>query len=120
MTLTPMPAHWVYETSIRFLHGDNEGALLAADRANEALLTLPAWRAAALADLGRHEEAKREVQRFFAGARETWVGDQEPTDAMIGRWFMQVYPIGDRAVWQRLRDGVAAVGIPVAGLTFHG
>ena len=120
MTLTPMPAHWVYETSIRFLQGDYEAALLAAERAQDALLTLPAWRAAALAKLGRREEAQAQTRHFFAGVRANWVGNKEPTDAMIGRWFMQVYPIGDRPTWQRLRDGIAAVGIPVAGLGFHG
>jgi hypothetical protein len=33
---------------------------------------------------------------------------------------MQVYPISRREVWQRLRDGVAAVGIVVDGLVFTG
>lgn len=120
MTLSPMPGHWVYEASIRFLRGDDEGTFIAAERAQDALLTVPAWRAAALANLGRHEEARRETERFYAGARENWVGNEDPTDAMIGRWFMQVYPISDRATWERLRDGVAAIGIPVADLVHQG
>ena len=59
MTLSPTGAHWAYEASIRYFRGDYEGAIAAVDRAQDALLTLPAWRAAALSHLGRRDEARR-------------------------------------------------------------
>jgi DNA-binding SARP family transcriptional activator len=120
MTLSPTSGHWVYESNIRYLRGDNEGAIVAGERAQNALLTLPAWQAAALNNLGRGEEARAEVARFYAGVRANWVVDERPTARMIGRWFMQVYPISHLQTWERLRDGVFAVGIPVDGLVYDG
>ena len=60
------------------------------------------------------------MQRFYAGIRANWLAEEPPTDRMIGRWFMQVYPINHRETWERLRDGVAAIGIPVEDLTYDG
>jgi tetratricopeptide (TPR) repeat protein len=120
MTLAPTPTHWVYEASIRFLRGDDEGALAAADRAQDALLTIPAWRAAALARLGRMDEALDDVQRFYSGIRANWISEEAPTERAIGAWFLHVYPISRPEIWQRLRDGVAAVGIAVDGAAFTG
>jgi TolB-like protein len=120
MTLSPTSGHWLYEANIRFLRGDDEGAIAAGERAQNALLTLPAWQAAALNNLGRTTEARIEVERFYAGVRANWLADQPPTERMIGRWFMQVYPISHQKTWERLRDGIAAVGIPVDDLSFDG
>lgn len=119
-TLVPSPRHWVYEASIRYLRGDDEGAVAAADRAEDPVLTLHAWRAAALANLGRAAEARREVQRFYAGVRANWINDEPPTDRMIGRWFLQLYPFSRQETWARLRDGLAALGVPVQGLVHTG
>lgn len=120
MTLSPTPSHWIYEASIRYLRGDDEGTIEAADHAQDALLTVPAWRAAALAGLGRHAEARHEADRFHAIVRANWISDLPPSDEMIGRWFMQLYPISDPPTWRRLRDGVAAAGLSVADLAHHG
>jgi DNA-binding SARP family transcriptional activator/TolB-like protein len=116
VTLSPTPSHWVYEASIRYLRGDNAATIVAADRAQDALLTLPAMRAAALSGLGRAEEARGELERFYAGVRANWINEEPPTDRMIGRWFLQVYPISHLETWQRLRDGMATLGMPVDGL----
>ncbi|MDR3530745.1 MAG: BTAD domain-containing putative transcriptional regulator [Rhodopila sp.] len=120
MTLSPTPSHWVYEASIRYLRGDDEGTITAADRAQDALLTLPAWRAMALSNLGRLEEARRDLERFCEGVRANWISEEPPTDEMIWRWFLQVYPISRPELWKRLRDGVAALGMPVQGLIHSG
>ena len=118
MTLSPIPRHWVYEATIRLLRGDNEGAIEAADRARETLLTLPALRAAALANLGRNREARLEAERFYDVARANWVNDEAPTDQMITRWLLQIFPISNRETWERLRDSFRAAGIHVEGLAF--
>jgi DNA-binding SARP family transcriptional activator/TolB-like protein len=120
MTLSPTRSHWVYETSIRYLRGDYRGAIDAAERSEDALLTIPAWRAAALDQVGARDRGLAELDRFYAGVRENWLNEEPPTDRMIARWFLQVYPISRPEVWARLRDGIAALGVPVDGLTHSG
>jgi TolB-like protein len=51
MTLIPTLSQWGYLTQIRYYHGDYEGALVAADRALDGVLTMRAYRAASLARL---------------------------------------------------------------------
>lgn len=119
-TPSPTPSHWVYEVSIRYLRGDYEGTLAASDRARDTLPNVAAWRAAAMAQLGRRDEAARELQRFYASARANWIGDEIPSDELIGRWLLQVYPISRPETWRRLRDALASVGMPVGSLEFPG
>jgi hypothetical protein len=120
MTLVPTLSNWSYLTNIRYLHGDYEGTIVAADRAQGGLLTMPAFRAAALSKLGRTEEAKLDVARFYANVRAAWAGDTPPTEEMIGEWLMHLYPISSAEIWRRLQEGMALTGIPVTGLTYHG
>jgi DNA-binding SARP family transcriptional activator/TolB-like protein len=118
MSLSPIPRHWMYETSIRFLRGDYEAAVEASDRVQGLMLTVRGWRTAALANLGRMDEARREAARFYEGARSNWVNDEPPTDQMIARWLLQAYPFSLRETWQKLRDGLAAAGVAVDSLVF--
>jgi DNA-binding SARP family transcriptional activator/TolB-like protein len=120
VALVPTPAQWIYEASIRYLRGDDEGAIAAADRAENISLTLRAWRAAALANLGRATEGRREIAQFYEGIRANWINDEPATDRMIGRWFLQVFPISRLELWARLRDGLALLGMPVDGLVHTG
>ncbi len=108
--------HWGYQTCVRFLAGDYELAVKAADSAQDMMLGLPAWKAAALFHLGRQREASVEVQRFLSLVRKQWVGDQPGSDAAIIRWFLQLYPIRRREHWQRLYDGLAGAGAPMPGM----
>jgi DNA-binding SARP family transcriptional activator/TolB-like protein len=118
MALVPTPGHWIYEASIRYLRGDDEGTIAAADRAENFSLTVRAWRAASLANLGRTVEARRDVERFLEGIRANWINDEPATDHMIARWFLQLYPISRSDIWARLRDGLALLELPVESL-FH-
>jgi len=115
MTLFPGLTHWVYQGSICYLTGDDEGTIAALDRAQDVLTTLPAWRAAALANLGRGEEAREDVRRFYALVRDNWFGEAPPTEETIGRWLLHLYPISQPGTWERLRTGLLAAGLPVAG-----
>ena len=119
MTVTPSLAHWGYQVSILFLGGDYRGCIRAADRAQDVIHTLPAWRAAALHHLGQHEGAGRDAARFLAGVRPRWFGQPPATDEAIGRWLLHLYPISKPENWDRLRQGVAGAGIPVAGIQHH-
>ena len=111
--------HWAYLVSIRFLCGDYQGAIEATNHAADIIKTLPAWRAAAAYHLGREADAARDAQRFFDGIRSNWQGSLAPTDEAIGRWLLHLYPISDRDLWERLRDGVVGAGIPAGGLKHH-
>lgn len=118
-SLRPSRTHWAYEVSIAYLSGDDEAALQAADMAMDAIKTLPAWRAAALYRLGRHQEARESAQRFLANIRNAWRGDRQPTDETIVRWLLHLYPISERAVWESLRDALRGAGLP-AGAAQYG
>ena len=119
LALSPVPSHleWAYHGVIRFLCGDYAGALDAFSRAQWVAKTLPAWRAATLFYLGEPVTAREEAQRFLNGIRVFWVGSSAPTDETVVRWVLQSHPIGVRARWEVLRDGLRGAGLPVEGIT---
>jgi len=114
LSVAPSLAHWGYQVGIRFLCGDYDGSVEAAERANDIIPNLPAWKASALFHLGRVGEARAEAKRFAAMCRAKWFGSTEPDDDAVGRWFLHLFPICRRADWERLRDGLAGAGIAPA------
>jgi tetratricopeptide (TPR) repeat protein len=112
MTLSPSRTHWAYQADIQFLSGNYEASVQAADRAQDVLWGVAAWRTAALAHLGRTAEAAAEGQRFLSRVRANWFGAPPATDGAIVRWLLHLYPIRARADWQRLRDGLQVAGLP--------
>jgi DNA-binding SARP family transcriptional activator/TolB-like protein len=120
MTLVPTLSQRGFLTQVRYFHGDYEGAVVAAERAVDGLLTMRAYRAAALCQLGRIPEGRQDLERFYTNVRAAWMGDAAPTDELIAKWLLHLYPISSLAMWERLRDGMALAGLPVAGLTYHG
>jgi tetratricopeptide (TPR) repeat protein len=115
MTLSPSRTHWAYQTDIQFLSGNYEAAVEAADRAQDVLWGVAAWRTAALAHLGRTAEAAAEGARFLSRTRTNWFGAEPATDERIVRWLLHLYPIQHRVDWERLRDGLRAAGLPAEG-----
>lgn len=113
-----LPAHWIYQAIITLLGGDDEACLIACDHAGETLPAISAFRAAALAQLGRIGPAQEAAARFCARARAHWFGPEPPTDAAIGRWLLHMLPISRPEIWDRWRQGVLAAGIPDGGLRF--
>jgi len=119
VSLRPSRIHWAYQVSIAYLRGDYEGALRAAELAfDDAIKTLPAWRAAALFRLERHGEAHQAVSRFLSLVRSAWVGPAPPTNQAITRWLLHLYPISEPAIWHRLQAGLRGAGLPAAGEEF--
>jgi DNA-binding SARP family transcriptional activator/tetratricopeptide (TPR) repeat protein len=114
-TLSPSLTHWAYQADIRFLRGDYAAAVEAAERAQDVLWGVPAWRAAALAQLGRRAEAAAEAARFLTRTRANWFGAGPATDEAITRWLLHAFPIRRSEDWQRLRDGLRAAGLPTGG-----
>ncbi len=101
---------WGYQVGIRFLCGDYEGAVAAADRAEDIIYNLPAWKAAALHHLGRTEESRAEAQRFCDLMRTVWHGTEPAEDQTIFRWLLHSFPIRRQEAWERLRDGLLGSG----------
>lgn len=120
LTLMPTLSHWGFMTNIRYLSGDYEGTVVAADRGQDGLPTMLAFRAAALSKLGRADESRLALARFYANIRAAWAGDVPDTEEMIGKWLLHLYPISRVEVWQCLQEGMGQAGLPVAGLTYHG
>jgi len=77
---------------------------------------LPAWRAAALFQLGERAQAQQEIQRFVNGLRSFWVGSSPPTDEAAARWVMQAHPISVKERWEALRHSLRGGGLPVDGI----
>lgn len=119
LSLAPGALLWGYRAIIHFLCGNYLETLDAADRANNIIKTLPAWKAAALYHLGRRDESIREAERFRNSVRSAWFGTSPPTDSTVARWLLHAHPIRRREDWERLRDGIRGAGIPVEGIEHH-
>lgn len=104
--------HWGYQGTIRFVCGDYEGCVAAAERARDHIANLPAWKAAALARLGRLDEAQAEAHRFLDLIAARWYGPVPADAAAITDWFLHCFPIQKRHTWERLRDGLHRAGLP--------
>jgi DNA-binding SARP family transcriptional activator len=113
------PKQWSFHAITCFMESDYEGCLAAAERAEDSYHVMEAWKAAALVQLRRRVEAKAQMPRFFEQIRARWNGKEPASDPAIARWFLHVHPIHLKGDWERLRDGLAAAGMPVAGLA-HG
>jgi len=118
LALSPAPSYleWAYHSTIRFFCGDYAGTIEACDRAQEINKVLPAWRAAALFQLGERERARLEIQRFVNGLRSFWVGPSPPTDEEAARWVMQAHPISVKGRWEALSQSLRGGGLPVDGI----
>ena len=98
--------HWGYQVGIRFLCGDYEGSIAAAEQAQDIIYNLPAWKAAALHHLGRYEDSRAEAQRFCELIRTVWHGEMAPEDQTIFQWLLHSFPIRRNEAWERLRSGL--------------
>jgi tetratricopeptide (TPR) repeat protein len=120
LALAPSRTHWAYQADIAFLGGDYAEALEAAERAQDVLWGVAAWRTAALAHLGRTAEAAAESARFLARIRQNWFVAEPATDEAIVRWLLHLYPLRRREDWERLRSGLQAAGLPTARAEHQG
>jgi tetratricopeptide (TPR) repeat protein len=117
LSLAPSGLEWGYQSIIAFLCGDYAGTIEASGRAHGVIKTLPAWRAAALYELGDTETAREEAQRFLNGIRSFWVGSDAPTDEAVTRWLLQAHPININSRWETLRSALGGAGLPVESIT---
>lgn len=100
---------WCYIASTRYMLGDYEGTVQAADRGNNATLDNPGWRAAALAHLGQLDEARRSFEEQVEILRTGWRGEQPITKERVLEWFMASFPIGRDEDRDRLHEAFEMV-----------
>jgi len=84
-----------YHTAVRFMIGDYEGCVAAADFAGDLNPNVPGFKSAALWHLGREEQAAAELDRFFTVVRDRWCVQEPATPAAMSRWFLQLFPIAN-------------------------
>ncbi len=97
---------WCYAASIRFLAGDDAGALQAALRSDDRIIDNPGWTAAALARLGRLDEAQASFARLVEDVTAVWDGDKPPTREDVRNWFVSAYPIWQDTERHALSDAL--------------
>jgi DNA-binding SARP family transcriptional activator len=118
MTLAPSRPHWIYQSQIQYLNGDYQAAINASDHAGNVIWPVPAWRAAALAQLGRVQEATALVSETIAQIRANWFGSASPSDAAIIKWMLYAFSFTHRRAWEHLRDGWAKASLPVEAIDY--
>jgi tetratricopeptide (TPR) repeat protein len=120
LPLAPSPLQWSYHTQIRFVIGDYEGCVQAAEAAGDGPLSAHGYKIAALSHLGRDPAAADELQRYLQMVRSRWVGKEPPSDANIARWFLCLVPLKQAEDWRRLQEGLARAGAPVERIPHDG
>jgi DNA-binding SARP family transcriptional activator len=104
---------WSLLAGLRFIRGDDEGALEAAGRAGRVRANIGAWRAAALWHLGREAEARAAAEALQADLRRRWRGPGPCTPEAMSRWLLSMFPMRREVDWRRFRDGLRGAGMPV-------
>jgi tetratricopeptide (TPR) repeat protein len=118
MALVPSKMHWAYVVDIQFLGGNYDAALEASEHALDGHRTVRAWRASAMALLGRAPAAEKEAASFLDVVRGHWHGAAPATTESIVRWLLHLYPIRRREDWERLREGLHQAGMPVSQMEY--
>lgn len=112
---TTAPFQWGFHMPIRFLAGDFEGCVAAADNAGTSIINVPAWKAAALWHLDRKDEAQASWAEFEALSRTGWSGDVEADARSICAWYLSCFPVRNAAQRRRMAEGATGA----AGLQLH-
>ena len=113
------PIHWAYHACIRFLNGNNEGAVEAADLADGATFYTFGLKAAAKAELGQRDAAREEARIFVQRVGENWHGALPPSPESVLEWFCQCLPIRFAADRERLRCAILDAGLLDQNISFH-
>jgi DNA-binding SARP family transcriptional activator len=102
------PAHLSYDGHIRFMAGDYERCLGAMAPAQPGYPGSNAWRIAALARLGRSDEAAATLTTTLSDLAGQWAGPEPYRQEPAFAWLADQFPILDGEIDQRFRGGLAA------------
>lgn len=103
--------NWGYRVTAYLWSGDLEGAVEAARRSDHAIPLAGGYETAALAMLGRNDEARESWGRYAAWLSPRWRGPPNPTHADFLKWFLSAPPIADPARRAALEAAVAPVAL---------
>ena len=104
---------WAYLASARYIRGDYQKSVEAADLAGNAILDMPGWRAISFAALKNQTKCKEAGQELLKLAKSNWVGDPIEADQQISHWFLSSFPLRSEATLQKMKEGLRYAGIPV-------
>lgn len=110
---------WAYITVIRFLRGDNDGCVAAAENAGTYIHNIPAWRACALWLRGDAEAAQQAWAEYDSNVRAQWAVDEPPTPERVLDWFLSGFPIRSAATRQRMAGAARAVSAATAAAHYR-
>ncbi len=115
MRLNPYCPDWYLSDKavVHFIAGDAQAALEVYDMIGELYPHSVLWHAAAAAQVGRLEEARRMVHEFSTKARQLWVGDEAAGPADYARWIVKGLPIRRETDAAAFRDALRAAGLEV-------
>ncbi len=99
---------WCYAASVRFLGGDDAGAISAAARSDDRIIDNPGWTAAALARSGQLAAARTAFDKLVHDVTAVWDGETSPTPEDVRDWFVSAYPIQHAAERDALEDALNA------------
>jgi len=103
-----LPSIWAYHATIRFLSGDYDQSVEAAENAGLAILNIPAWKAAALAKLGRLDDAAAAWGAFEEAALPAWASNEVPSTHGLLDWLRGSFPIRNLDDRDRFDQSVTA------------
>ncbi|PKQ04104.1 MAG: hypothetical protein CVT71_02670, partial [Alphaproteobacteria bacterium HGW-Alphaproteobacteria-10] len=89
--------HWGYRVSVALWSGELEAAVAAARKADNAIPLTGGYEVAALAMLGREDDARAAWARYAEWLRARWRGPESPQDADMVDWFVEAPPLADPA-----------------------
>jgi tetratricopeptide (TPR) repeat protein len=98
---------WSYVATIRYLIGDFQGAIVAADRSNNLIADTPGWSAAAWLQLGHRDKADAALATLVDLVAQDWHGDTPANREAVVDWFLAAFPMQreeDRAQLARVRE----------------
>jgi class 3 adenylate cyclase/DNA-binding SARP family transcriptional activator len=98
---------WSYVATIKYLIGDYQGAIIAADRSNNVIVDTPGWAAAAWLQLGHPDKARAAVTALVELVAADWHGEASPTRQTVLDWFLAAFPMRrgeDRTQLGRVRE----------------
>ena len=109
---SPPWSFWGFESNLRFLAGDYEGAIESADRSGELILSILGWKCAAQGMVG-DPRAVADAEEFLMRIREGWVPEgPAPDDAEAVAWFVDIFPFARPQQRAHLCEGLRRTGLP--------
>jgi adenylate cyclase len=108
------PYYSAYLATIYFVAGRYEECLATAQKVADLFPEIPAWQAAAAAQLGRLGEARRFAADFRRAVHKRWAGRETCDERVMIDWLLQIVMLREEDDADRFRHGLSLAGIGAA------